>query len=174
MQLEVLLDSDNLDPKRLRPLVQVAALADHSHDELIWELAHDAVARCTAPPPPVVASSFEQILRVRGASDFANSYQHREYLDDVFTPELGSVFVGVPRFFEAYFAQVPDLGDASEAFFKDCSGGVSDQPAPFDNDWRGWPENSKQDEMLSWLAGFIERLAAFAEGYKDKSAPMLH
>ncbi|KAH7114774.1 hypothetical protein B0J13DRAFT_460163, partial [Dactylonectria estremocensis] len=41
----------------------------------------------------------------------------------------------------------------------------------FDDGWSGWPEDAKQDDVLSWFADLSEKLAAFAEG--NKSTPTL-
>ena len=36
----------------------------------------------------------------------------------------------------------------------------------FDGGWRGWPEGAEQDDVLSWLADFIDKLAAFVERHE--------
>jgi hypothetical protein len=41
----------------------------------------------------------------------------------------------------------------------------------FSNGWRGWPQEAKQDDVLSWFADFTEKLAAFAEIYNSAPAP---
>lgn len=50
------------------------------------------------------------------------------------------MYVGLRGFYETYFGDVPYLEAASEAFFKDCLGGID---LFFDNGWMGWPEEAK-------------------------------
>lgn len=70
------------------------------------------------------------------------------------------MFVGLRNFFDAYFGAVPDLATASEAFFTECRKGRN---RLFNNGWRNWPEDAKQDDVLSWLADFIDKLSAFGQ-----------
>lgn len=72
------------------------------------------------------------------------------------------MYVGLQGFYKTYFADVPGLEAASEAFFEDCLGG--NNPL-FGNGWRGWPQEAKQDDVRSWFADFTEKLTVFAESY---------
>ncbi|KAM7182558.1 hypothetical protein V8F33_014221 [Rhypophila sp. PSN 637] len=161
----------DLDLDHIKPLL-TAALADHPDDAIIWalvynavtELVHDAVTES-------VASSFQQTPWLRHTSSFANSSEHREYVDNVLRQEFGPMYIGLRGFYKTYFGHVPGLEAASGAFFEDCLGGS--HPF-FDNgwmgwpeEWRGWPEEAKQDDVLSWFAGFTEKLAVFAESYNS-------
>ncbi|KAM7191172.1 hypothetical protein V8F33_009043 [Rhypophila sp. PSN 637] len=146
--------SNDFDLDRIKPLL-TAALADHLDDAIIWPLVYDAVTEST-PPPRLVASSFQQTPWLRKTSSFANSSEHREYVDNVLREELGLMYVGLRGFYKTYFGGVPGLEAASEAFFEDCLGGSNPF---FSNGWMGWPEEAKQDDVLSWFAGFAEKLA---------------
>lgn len=73
------------------------------------------------------------------------------------------MYVGLRDFHDTYFGGVADLDAASEAFFKQC---VEGSNPLFDDGWRGWPDNVKEDGVLKWFAEFSEKLAAFAEGHK--------
>ena len=59
------------------------------------------------------------------------------------------MYVGLRDFYKTYFGDVPNLETASETFFEDCLGGSNPL---FGNGWRGWPEEAKQDDVLSWFA----------------------
>ncbi|KAK4207648.1 hypothetical protein QBC37DRAFT_476391 [Rhypophila decipiens] len=143
--------SKDFDFDRIKPLLN-AALADHQDDPLIWALVYDTVTESTPPPRPVTSSS-QQTPWLRNTSSFANSSEHREYVDNVLRQEFGPMYA------------------ASEAFFEDCLGGIDPF---FDNGWIGWPEEAKQDDVhhvLSWFAGFTEKLAVFAESYNSCLIP---
>ncbi|KAM7218492.1 hypothetical protein V8F06_006096 [Rhypophila decipiens] len=155
----------DFDFDRIKPLLN-AALADHQDDPLIWALVYDAVTESTPPPGPVACSS-QQTPGLRNTSSFANSSEHREYVDNVLRQEFGPMYVGLRGCYKTYFGHVLGLEDASEAFFEDCLGGSDPF---FDNSWMGWPEEAKQDDVhhvLRWFAGFTEKLAVFAESYNS-------
>jgi hypothetical protein len=143
---------------RIKPLLQ-SALADKLDDVLIWNQVYNAVTESTPPPRPVV-SSLQQTPWVRNTSSFANSSERRKYVDDVLKEELGSMYVGLRNFHDTYFGEVADLEAASDAFFRECQEG--NDPL-FDDGWRGWPEDAKQEDVLSWFADLSEKLTAFAE-----------
>ncbi|RSL43317.1 hypothetical protein CEP51_016378 [Fusarium floridanum] len=149
----------DFDFDRVKPLL-ISALADEPDDTLIWDQVYNAVAESTPPPRPV-ASSIQQTPWLRNTSSFANSSEHRKYVDDVLKEELGPMYVGLRNFHETYFGDVPGLGMASDAFFKQCQEGSNPL---FDSGWGGWPEDAKQDDVLSWFADFSEKLTAFAQG----------
>lgn len=64
-------------------------------------------------PPLRLASSFQQTPWLRNTSSFANSTEHRKYVDDVLKEELGPMYVGVPGFSEAFLGKVVGLGPAA-------------------------------------------------------------
>ncbi|KAK0701230.1 hypothetical protein B0H67DRAFT_650458 [Lasiosphaeris hirsuta] len=91
---------------------------------------------------------------------------YRADVDRVLRDELGSIYVGLPRFHEAFFGLVAGLKTASEAIFKKCMEGS--EPL-FSNRWSGWPTDANQDDVLSWFSELSEKLATFAEGYRSIS-----
>jgi hypothetical protein len=134
LRLELSLESDDFDLDRIKPLLK-AALVDNLDDTLIWGRVYDAVIESTPPPRPI-ASSLQQTPWLRNTSGFANSSEHREYVDNVLKEELGPIYVGLQDF-KTYFGDVPNLETASETFFKqNCLGGSNPL---FCNGWRGWP-----------------------------------
>ncbi|KAH7137548.1 hypothetical protein EDB81DRAFT_70458 [Dactylonectria macrodidyma] len=153
--------SADFDLDRVKPLLK-SALFDKPDDAHIWDQVDNAVTESTPPPRPV-ASSIQQTPWLRNTSSFANSSEHRRYVDDVLKEELGPMYVGLRNFHKIYFGDVADLETASEAFFKQCQEGSNPL---FDDGWSGWPEDAKQDDVLSWFADFSEKLAAFAEANK--------
>ncbi|KAK4095776.1 hypothetical protein N658DRAFT_570173 [Parathielavia hyrcaniae] len=165
-RLNSAVNSNGFDLDRIKPLLN-AALADHLEDALIWERVYDAATESTPPPRPI-ASSLQQTPWLRNTSSFANSSEHREYVDNVLKEELGPMYVGLQDFYKSYFGDVPNLETASETFFKqNCLGGSNPL---FSNGWRSWPKEAKQDDVLSWFADFTEKLAAFAESCNSAPA----
>ncbi|KAM5350178.1 hypothetical protein ACJ41O_006683 [Fusarium nematophilum] len=153
--------STDFDSDRVKPLLK-SALADEPVDALIWDQVYNAITEST-PPPRQVASSIQQTPWLRNTSSFANSSEHRKYVDDVLKEELGPMYVGLRNFHDTYFGDVAGLRIASEAFFQQCQEGSNPL---FEDGWRGWPKDAKQDDVLSWFADFCEKLAAFAEEKK--------
>ncbi|RSL57392.1 hypothetical protein CEP54_008310 [Fusarium duplospermum] len=162
-RLNAAVNSDDFDLNRIKPLLRVT-LADEP-DELIWEQVYNAVTESTPPPRPT-ASSLQQTPWLRNTSSFVNSSEHRKYVDDVLKEELGPIYVGLGNFHDTYFGGVADLQTVSRAFFEQCREGSDPL---FENGWKGWPEDTNQDDVLSWFADFSEKLAAFADGHKSIS-----
>ncbi|KAL2415158.1 hypothetical protein ABEF91_003133 [Exophiala dermatitidis] len=161
LKLNSALYSDDFDFDRIKPLL-TAAIAEKP-DGQIWSEVYNAVTESTPPPRPI-SSSLQQTPWLRNTSSFANSSEHRKYVDDVLKEELGLMYVGLRGFHETYFGEVTGLETASEAFFKHC---IEGSDPLFDDGWRGWPRKANQDDVLSWFAAFCEELAAFAEDYKS-------
>ncbi|PHH49257.1 hypothetical protein CFIMG_005936RA [Ceratocystis fimbriata CBS 114723] len=164
IRLSSTVDSTDFNFDCVKPLLK-SALADETDDTLLWDQVYQAVTEHT-PPPRLVASSIQQTPWLRNTSSFANSSEHRKYVDDVLKEELGSMYVGLCKFHETYFGNVADLETASETFFKQCQEGSNPL---FDEGWSGWPKDAKQDDVLSWFADFTEKLSIFAEGSKSTS-----
>ncbi|RYC78653.1 hypothetical protein BFJ63_vAg18473 [Fusarium oxysporum f. sp. narcissi] len=161
-RLNAAVNLDDFDLDRIKPLLRLT-LADKPDDALIWNLVYDAVTEST-PPPRVTASSLQQTPWLRNTSSFANSSEHRKYVDDVLKEELGPMYVGLRNFHDTYFRGVTDLETASQAFFKQCLEGSDPL---FEGGWKGWPKDANQDDVLSWFADFSEKLATFADGHKS-------
>ncbi|KAF4335187.1 hypothetical protein FBEOM_10965 [Fusarium beomiforme] len=155
--------SDDFDFDCVKPLLQ-SALASEP-DALVWDRVYDALTVSTPPPRPI-ASSLQQTPWLRNTSSIPNSSEHRKYVDGVLKEELGSMYVGVRHFHDAYFGGVAGLDVASQAFFKQC---VEDSDPFFEVDWKGWPRDPNQDDVLSRFAEFNDKLAAFADGHRSIS-----
>ncbi|CAI6048307.1 unnamed protein product [Clonostachys chloroleuca] len=153
--------SPDFDFDRVRPLLE-STLADKLDDALIWKQVYDAVTESTPPPRPV-ASSIQQTPWLRNTSSFANSSEHRKYVDDVLKEELGPMYVGLRDFHDTYFKEVADLETSSKAFFAECQAGSNPR---FNNGWSGWPKDAKQEDVLQWFSDFTRNLTAFAERRK--------
>ncbi|KAM7182691.1 hypothetical protein V8F33_014103 [Rhypophila sp. PSN 637] len=156
--------SDVFDFDRIKPLL-IIALADNPDDVLIWDQVYNAIIESTPPPQPI-ASSLQQTPWLRNTSSFANSSEHRKYVDGVLKEELGPMYVGLRNFHEAFFGGVAGLETASKAVFKKCIE-VNNPHFRADEGWRGWPEDANQDRVLAWFADLSENLAAFAKDYKS-------
>lgn len=103
--------SDNFDTARIRPLLN--AVLHKLPDKVIWDAVYDAVMESTPPPRP--ASSIQQTLWLHNTGSFANSTEHRKYIDSVLRDELGHLYVGVPDLFEVYLGSVAGLQPAARA-----------------------------------------------------------
>lgn len=163
-KLMTAVNADNFDTHRIIPLIK--AVFNSEPDEVIWNKVYDAVTEST--PPPRLASSFPQTPWLRNTSSFANSTEHRKYVDDVLREELGSMYVGVPGFFEAFFGEIAGLELAAQAVFKRCKAG--DKPLYREKSgWQGWPEGAKERDVLSWFAELTGQFLDFAEEHQPGS-----
>ncbi|KAF1841393.1 uncharacterized protein K460DRAFT_318276 [Cucurbitaria berberidis CBS 394.84] len=156
LSLSSALYSDNADTVRAKPLLD--AVLSKQPDEVIWDAVYDAVTESTPPPRPL--SSFQQTPWLRNTGSFANSTEHRKYIDSVLKEELGQLYVGVPGFSEAFFGGVPDLKPVSQAVFKQCKGVASLYQEG--SGWQGWPEDAKERDVLGWFAPLIGQLVDLA------------
>ncbi|KAF1365192.1 hypothetical protein EJ07DRAFT_150724 [Lizonia empirigonia] len=153
--------SGSFDTARLSPLLD--AVLNKQPDEVIWDAVYDAVTESTPPPRP--PSSIQQTPRLYSTGGFANSNEHRIYIDNVLKDELGDMYVGVPGFFEAFFGNVVSLEPAAQAVFEKCKEG--DNPLYQEqNGWQGWPEGAKERDVLSWFAELTGKFLDFAEEYR--------
>ncbi|KAI0599143.1 hypothetical protein F4775DRAFT_128571 [Biscogniauxia sp. FL1348] len=152
--------SDSFDYDRVKPLL--AAVIAKKSDEEIWDQVYNAIAEST-PPPRLIASSPQETRWLRNTSSFVNSSEHRRYVDDVLTEELGPMYVGLRNFHETYFGAVAGLDTAVDAVFKSCTQG--EDPLFGEGGWSGWPQDANQDGVLSWFTKISEELATLAEGY---------
>ncbi|KAM7187663.1 hypothetical protein V8F20_010872 [Naviculisporaceae sp. PSN 640] len=162
LRLELSLRADEFDFNRIKPLLKSAI--EPANDILIWKQVYCSVAESTPPPRPI-ALSFQQTPWLRKTSSFANSSEHRKYVDTVLKEELGPLYVGLPDFHETLFRGIATLETASEAVFKKCTEG-NNPPFRAEGGWRGWPEDANQNRVLGWFADLSENLAAFADNLK--------
>ncbi|KAF1976060.1 hypothetical protein BU23DRAFT_588261 [Bimuria novae-zelandiae CBS 107.79] len=166
--LNTAVNSGNFDIERILPLLR--AILNNEPDEVIWDKVYAAVAASTAftvakpTTPPLSApslASFQQTPWLHNTGSFANSTEHRKYVDGVLKEELGQLYVGVPGFFDAYFGSVPGLESVAQAVFDKCKEG--DNPLYRDESgWQGWPKGAKERDVLSWFAPLTGQLLDFA------------
>jgi hypothetical protein len=142
-----------------------AALSDNRDDALIWDQVYNAVTEST-PPPQLIPSSFQQTPWLRNTNSFANSSEHRKYVDVVLKEELGPMYVGLCNFHETFLRGVADLETASKAVFKKCGEGRNPL---YRKGWSGWPEDANQDDVLGWFADLCEQLAELAGDHRPKA-----
>ncbi|OJD23847.1 hypothetical protein ACJ73_04796 [Blastomyces percursus] len=79
------------------------------------------------------------------------------HVDIVLKEELGEIHVDIPRFFDTYFGDIPQLTAVSQAVSEECEKG----DIPFyreDEGWKGWPELAAERDVLKWLANIIAEL----------------
>jgi hypothetical protein len=158
------IDSELVDVDRLIPLLR--DVINKEPDEVILTQAYAAVTESTPPPRPV--SSVEQTPWLRNTSSFANSSEHRKYVDDVLKEELGPLYVGIPGFYEKFFGEISSLTEISVAIFQKCQEG-NDPLFCTERGWRDWPKSAQERDVLKWIAKQIELFLDFAKDYD--SAP---
>jgi len=149
--------SDDFDIERFLPLLN--AIFRIQPDEVIWEKVYAIVTESTPPPRPL--PFHVQTPHRRNTSSFANSSEHRKYVDDVLKEELGPLYVGIPGLYEAFFRGVEGLEEASAAVFKKCKEG--DNPLYAEGGWRDWPEGAKERGVLKWFDKLIISFLDFAK-----------
>ncbi|XP_044720182.1 putative serine threonine-protein kinase [Hirsutella rhossiliensis] len=154
------------DFDRIKPLVK-SALADIPDDILIWIHVYRAVTESTPPPRPI-SSSIQQTPWSQNTSGFVNSSEFRQNVDPILKLELERLYVGLPKFHQTFFADVPDLDMVSEAVFRRCIEG--DNPL-FKEGWSGWPAGARENDVLSWFGSLIPKLEAFASNRTPTPAP---
>ncbi|KAF2844618.1 hypothetical protein T440DRAFT_523364 [Plenodomus tracheiphilus IPT5] len=164
LRLNSAVSSDEFDIDRIKPLLD--AVLTKQPDEVIWDAVYDAVTESTPPPRPT--SSFQQTPWLRSTSSFANSTEHRKYVDDVLKEELGHMYVGIPGFFEAFFGEITGLEAAAKAVFERCKTG--DNPLyREEGGWEGWPDGARERDVLSWFEERTGQFCDFAEGHRPAS-----
>ncbi|OJD28400.1 hypothetical protein ACJ73_00178 [Blastomyces percursus] len=128
----------------------------------------DTVSRGIPPPPPHTTSSIQQTPWLRNTSSFVNSSEYRKYVDIVLKEELGEIHVDIPRFFDAYFGDIPQLTVVSQAVLEECEKGDSPLYRQ-EGGWKGWPELAAERDVLRWLANIIAELVRLAEAQEPSS-----
>ncbi|TGJ85252.1 hypothetical protein E0Z10_g3496 [Xylaria hypoxylon] len=151
--------SNTVHPDRIKPLLH--AVLAHRSDTDIWEQVYHAVTESTLPRKPI--SSILQTPWRLTTSSVVNSSEKRDQMDKLLSDELGVMYVDVPNFYEAFWGGIPQLETASEEIFQKCTQGI--QPL-FREGWTGWPEDAKQESVLTWLADIAERFLQWAQEYR--------
>ncbi|PVH98640.1 hypothetical protein DM02DRAFT_681826 [Periconia macrospinosa] len=178
LELNSAVNSGNFDIERVIPLVR--AVLNNEPDEVIWNNVYAAVAASTVftvaeptTPPlsaPSLAASFQQTPWLYNTGSFANSTEHRKYVDGVLKEELGQLYVGVPGFFDAYFGSVPGLKSVAQAVFDKCKEG-NNPLFQEESGWQGWPASARERDVLSWFAPLTGQLLDFAAENQPASRP---
>jgi hypothetical protein len=160
-KLMTAVNANSVDGERILPLLQ--AVVRKESDETIWDKVYAAVSESTPPPRP--ASFIQQTPWLRSTGSFANSTEHRKYVDDVLKEELGQMHVGVPGFYDAFFGDVAALDTVAQVVFDGCRDG--DTPLyQEESGWQGWPEEARERDVLRWFASLVEQLLDFAEEHR--------
>lgn len=115
LRLNSAISSDDFNVEQLVPLLTV--VLNNEPDEVIWDHVYNAVTEHT--PPPRSLPFLGQTPYLHNTSSFVNSSEHRKYVDAVLKEELGSLFVGVPDFYKAFFGDIENLEEAGIAVKKE-------------------------------------------------------
>jgi hypothetical protein len=151
--------SDDFDIDRITPVWN--AVFNNESDEKVWNKVSIAVAKSTPPPRPL--PNLDQTPYSFNTSSFVNTSEYRKHVDDVLKVELGpDLYIGVPRFHEAFFGEIEGLETTATAVFMKCQKGI-DPLYTEELGWRGWPQGAKEKDVLKWFAELIEFFLDAAE-----------
>ncbi|KAB8069840.1 hypothetical protein BDV29DRAFT_182013 [Aspergillus leporis] len=161
LRLNSVISSDDYDIQQLIPLLGV--VISKESDVIIWNKIHAALVESTPPPKPLPI--LNQTPYLHTTSSFVNSSEQRKHVDAVLKEELGSIYIGVRGFYEAYFGGIEGLEEAGAAVFRKCQEGAN--PLFTEDGWRSWPESAKERNVLDWLAPLVKDLRDLAveEGF---------
>ncbi|KKK19438.1 hypothetical protein AOCH_001322 [Aspergillus ochraceoroseus] len=156
-RLSTNVNADEVDIEQLLPLLD--AILKEESDEVVWNKVYGAVTEST--PPPRLLSVLDQTPFSHPTSSFVNSSEHRNYVDAVLKEELGSIFIGVPHFHDAFFGNIIGLEEEGRGLFRKLKEG--DNPLYKDDaGWCDWPINPQEKEVLKWLSEKFKLLQTFA------------
>ncbi|KAI1271448.1 hypothetical protein F5Y07DRAFT_382953 [Xylaria sp. FL0933] len=151
--------SNTANYNQIKPFLN--AVFTRQSDVEIWERVYHAVAISTPPQKPV--SSFEQTPSVFKTSSIVNSSEIRLHIDKTLKDELGVMYVDIPKFYEVFFGNIPNLENASTKIFQQFT---DETPPRFQGGcWTGWPRNANQDDVLDWLVDICGQLTERAQDY---------
>ncbi|KAI0399472.1 hypothetical protein F4802DRAFT_35874 [Xylaria palmicola] len=159
LRLSSAITSNTVHANQIKPVLH--AVLAYKPDVEIWEQVYYAVTESTPPRKPI--SAFLQTPWRYTTSSVINSSEKRDQMDKVLSDELGVMYVDIPNFYEAFFGGIPDLETVSKDIFQKCTQGT--QPL-FRQGWTGWPEDAKQDSVLSWLTDVVEHFLHWARDYR--------
>ncbi|KAI1931889.1 hypothetical protein LOZ66_006985, partial [Ophidiomyces ophidiicola] len=108
------IDSGQAQIDRLLPLLK--AVHDKEPDEIIWDKVYEAVTESTPSPRPL--PPFQQTPLTRNTGSVVNSSELRTDMDPVLREELGPLHVDVPRLYDAFFGNIPELQANAQAVFE--------------------------------------------------------
>ena len=154
------IDSEEFDIRLIIPLFET--VESNASDLEIYDALFALAARPATPPRPL--PYLDQTPSFRNTSSFVNTSEHRKYVDDVLKEELGSLYVGVPDFYEAFFGGIAGLDAVAEAVFKMCKGGNNPLYSEAGG-WCEWPKSAEEYEVLKWFAKLVNVLVEFAEDH---------
>lgn len=141
----------------------LSAVVNEESDDRIWSKILAVLVESTPPPKPLPV--LDQTPFLHTTSSIVNSSEQRRHVDAVLKEELGSIYIGVPGFYEAYFSAIEGLEEAGATVFRRCQEGHN--PLFTENGWRDWPESATEREVLDWLSSSVDKLRDMAteEGY---------
>ncbi|EKG12740.1 hypothetical protein MPH_10153 [Macrophomina phaseolina MS6] len=178
--LYIRLSTNQTDVRHTAQLVK--NIIDEQDDPTIWTAVYDLIRQTQAAAPtfalptapasatlPITpkrtpsTTSVPQTPNTHTTSVIINSSEQRKLFDDVLRAELdGSLFAGVPNFFETFFGEVENLEQTAATVFQKCSEG-NNPLYTADRGWRGWPGSSTQNNVLGWFTRLVKQLKTLAE-----------
>lgn len=136
-----------------------AAILNNKQDKKIWDKVYTITTEST--PLPRSLPLLSQTPYLYTTSSLVNSSKRRKYVDRVLKEELDLIYIGVPGFFEAYFRGIDGLDNIYATVFKKCK----EEDVPYfreGDNWRDWPNISKEKDILAWLTYLVDIFYNFA------------
>jgi len=126
----------------------------------------------TTPQKPTLPGTIsDQTPTVHNTAGIVNSGEHRVFFDNELKNELGtSLYIGVPRFFEAFFGGVPNLQPIAETVFQKCKRGYYPLFREEAGGWQEWPKSADEAEVLSWFQKLMRKFLQLAT--EDHAVPI--
>jgi hypothetical protein len=158
-------DSDDFEIRSVTHLIK--EVVNNAPAPKIWNTVRNLVVESTPPPRPL--PNLDQTPYSFNTSSFVNTSEYRKHVDGVLKVELGSdLYIGVPRFYEAFFGEIEGLKTAATAVFMKCQKGI-DPLYSEELGWRDWPHGAKEKDVLKWFAELVEFFLDAAEGVASAS-----
>ncbi|PKY06361.1 hypothetical protein P168DRAFT_279806 [Aspergillus campestris IBT 28561] len=129
-----------------RVLSPLSSVLDNEPDVTIWRKAYSAAINRTPPPRPVVtrneASSSPTMWPM------ADSFEYERRADAMLEQELGSMYIDVPGFFDAYLGRAEEVETAAATIMRSFG-----EDSIYDNSmgWTDWPRAAQKQDVHHWL-----------------------
>lgn len=155
--LNYVISSDAFDIDNFIPLLK--AIWNKETDEIVWDRVYTVLIEATPPPKP--APIPDQTPHSHTTGSFVNSSEQRKYTDAVLRQELGSIYIGVPGFFDAFFHNVDGLEETAGIILQRCKHG-DDALYNDKTGWRDWPKNAQEKDVLKWFIRMFSQVQKLA------------
>jgi hypothetical protein len=119
-QFGSLVDSNNFNVRLVIPLLK--KVIGNASNVDIWDAIYSLVTE--SMPPPRLLSYLDRTPISFNTGSLANTFEYREYFDDVLKDKLDLLlYINISALFDAFFVEIMDLELVAQAVFKKCQEG---------------------------------------------------